>query len=235
MEDFVAKLSQDERPVLKEMGLRLALAQRIGRIGEMEAEEREQLIGEVAAMLQDDEVTRQDLGMAMQTAGALEDSHTEAAIAAYNLFAKYVEAAADPTVAAYAEAMRGSARRIGLPGNPIEISGQTIAGEKFDISQYKDKVVLVDFWATWCGPCIRELPNLLDNYAKYHGKGFGWSHQPRRRRRCAAAVRRRERDPWITIFNPEEGKAAGRTRGPLLRHHRIRQSSSSTRKGKSSR
>ena len=31
---------------------------------------------------------------------------------------------------------------------------------------------MVDFWATWCGPCIRELPNVKKNYAQYHGKGF---------------------------------------------------------------
>jgi thiol-disulfide isomerase/thioredoxin len=39
-------------------------------------------------------------------------------------------------------------------------------------SSYPGKVVVVNFWATWCGPCKREIPDLQDLYSEYHGHGL---------------------------------------------------------------
>jgi thiol-disulfide isomerase/thioredoxin len=45
-------------------------------------------------------------------------------------------------------------------------------GQPLSLARFKGQVVLVDFWATWCEPCMEEMPNVIATYKKYHGQGF---------------------------------------------------------------
>jgi peroxiredoxin len=53
-----------------------------------------------------------------------------------------------------------------------DFSLPSVTGEQLALSQYRGKVVLLDFWATWCGPCREEIPRFVDLQSKYGNRGL---------------------------------------------------------------
>lgn len=61
---------------------------------------------------------------------------------------------------------------LAVGATPPSISASTLAGKAASLESYKGSVVLLNFWASWCGPCVSELPALQRLYQKLKDRGF---------------------------------------------------------------
>jgi thiol-disulfide isomerase/thioredoxin len=68
--------------------------------------------------------------------------------------------------------VKGYLKRLDSIGKPVDLKFTAVDGRAVDLAQLRGKVVLVDFWATGCGPCVKELPRVKEAYDKFHEQGF---------------------------------------------------------------
>ncbi len=132
----------------------------------------------------------------------------DAAKLIYNAMKKSADSAQPPQLVMVAkETASAGLKRVGLMGSSPKIQGTVFGGGKFDWARYKGKVVLIDFWATWCGPCMRELPNVKKAYEKYHDKGFdvvGISLDEDKD--ALTQFLDKEKLPWDTLYDDDPGR-----------------------------
>jgi thiol-disulfide isomerase/thioredoxin len=179
------------------------------------------LVERTATMLASEPNDAEMAGLAMQLAGAFEHMPGGEPLAALSLrsFGPILAKSDEPRIRQMGESFAGTLRRLSLPGSPMEITGTLLDGTPFDQKKLAGKVVLVDFWATWCGPCVAEIPNMLEEYEKYHDKGFEIVGVSLDEDRDAVMQFVRERKiPWPILHERSEG--AG-WQHPLATHYGI--------------
>lgn len=91
-----------------------------------------------------------------------------------------------------------------LRTQPLDLKFTALDGRVVDFAELRGKVVLIDFWATWCKPCIAELPHVKKVYADYHAKGFeivGVALDHARDERKLRELVARENLPWPQHFD----------------------------------
>lgn len=111
------------------------------------------------------------LGMTLAKNLEIVKDNDQASLIAESL-ANHFAKSSDEAIQEIATDMQGFARRINLVGNTMKVVGKKLDGADLNWPSYKGKVMLVDFWATWCGPCIGEFPNMKKLYEVYHPHGF---------------------------------------------------------------
>lgn len=84
---------------------------------------------------------------------------------------------------------------------------KTLSNQEIRLSSLKGKVVLLDFWATWCAPCKESIPHLVDLYKKFHDQGFELIGMSTDKSGDAEMVRRFVQSmdiPYLIIMTPDE-------------------------------
>jgi len=115
----------------------------------------------------------QDIQTGMMAAGMLElQPYKEPSREVYQLLDDLLKDDSREEMQSLRLNLQASVRRLGMLGNKFELDAMAIDGRRIRTEDFAGKFVIVDMFATWCQPCLAELPLIKMHYEKYKDKGL---------------------------------------------------------------
>jgi thiol-disulfide isomerase/thioredoxin len=221
-EEALKAAREDSREQIVGMGWQEFIKDRVNRWSALEPKEKDAFREEIIAKLNAEGAQPLDASIVQVAALQLDGTDDEFLARLLEEANPVLAKSEDKEVqAAFKESnLEGVLRRLKLLGNPMEIRGELLSGGEVDWDSYRGKVVLVDFWATWCRPCRDEVPNILAMYEAYHDKGFdvlgvSLDETPEAAKNYAKEYKL----PWDSLFQKNEEQREWSH--PLVEHYGI--------------
>ena len=202
-----ARPQQDHsREEVRDWAQLIVLEAEVLEVDDLEIEKVKPLLERLNEYFADAELGEHHLRMASATIHAVNRIDVEEREEHFQNFGGLFQKSSSRKLASYGKNLQGATESAmsDLVGKPLEIRGETGLGTPIDWASYRGKYVLVDFWATWCGPCMRAAPDIRAMYDRHNEQGFdvvgiNLDRDPE----ALAKYLDKENPPWVNVVGKD--------------------------------